>query len=614
LDVNGNINTSGGLCIQGDCKGAWSQVGGQWANGLGGTIYYLGGNVGIGTNTGSQKLAVQGMLGLYPQAYVAPIQRGLFMFHGGTGGSIYAFNHPSGTADPISIAASTLDFNTYIGSTPNTRLSIANGGNIGIGTSTPTRKLEVLATDGEALRLYRNAANAGFGVNLKFAFNNSSGAEVDYAGLHGISASTTAGAEAGDLIFTTVTGGSLTEKMRVSSIGSVGIGTTTPNSAYKLDISGSMNASGGLCLAGDCKTAWSQVGGASQWITGGSNISFNTGNVGIGTTGPGDIVHVRKDQNASTQLLVENATAGASAQADVQLKNNLGHIAQFGVYSSTTTPAGALASGNAYSYTTSPAMVMMANNPVGVIKFATGGVNERMRIDASGNVGVGTTTPSDPMQVDSASGWGVRIRYTGDGQYLRLSSNQISSFTSAGAGRDLYLNPAGGNVGIGTATPTAKIHVAGDGKFTGNLVVDGNIAAKYQDVAEWVESSQSLSAGTVVVLDHTRTNQVVASAKAYDTRVAGVISAQPGITLGESGDAKVLVATTGRVRVKVDATSAPIQVGDLLVTGDREGFAMKSLPVNIAGVQLHRPGTLVGKALEPLAKGTGEILVLLSLQ
>ena len=93
-----------------------------------------------------------------------------------------------------------------------------------------------------------------------------------------------------------------------------------------------------------------------------------------------------------------------------------------------------------------------------------------------------------------------------------------------------------------------------------------------------------------------------------------MISAQPGITLGESGEAKVLVATTGRVKIKVDATSAPIQVGDLLVTGDREGFAMKSLPVNIGGVQLHRPGTLVGKALEPLAKGTGEILVLLSLQ
>ncbi len=42
--------------------------------------------------------------------------------------------------------------------------------------------------------------------------------------------------------------------------------------------------------------------------------------------------------------------------------------------------------------------------------------------------------------------------------------------------------------------------------------------------------------------------------------------------------------------------------------------AMKSEPINIGGVQLHRPGTLIGKALEPLEKGSGRILVLLSLQ
>ena len=75
-----------------------------------------------------------------------------------------------------------------------------------------------------------------------------------------------------------------------------------------------------------------------------------------------------------------------------------------------------------------------------------------------------------------------------------------------------------------------------------------------------------------------------------------------------------LVATTGRVLVNVDATNGPIEIGDLLVTSDREGVAMKSQPVEIGGVRIHRPGTLIGKALEPLANGTGKILVLLSLQ
>jgi cell shape-determining protein MreC len=171
-----------------------------------------------------------------------------------------------------------------------------------------------------------------------------------------------------------------------------------------------------------------------------------------------------------------------------------------------------------------------------------------------------------------------------------------------------------GNVGIGTTSPATKFHVVGDGTMTGNLTVSGTINAKYQDVAEWVQSSQALAAGTVVVLDHTKSNQVIASSQAYDTRVAGVISATPGIALGEDGQGKVLVATTGRVKVRVNATQASIQVGDLLVTSDTEGRAMKSMPINIGGVQIHRPGTLVGKALEPLAKGEGEILVLLSLQ
>jgi len=84
--------------------------------------------------------------------------------------------------------------------------------------------------------------------------------------------------------------------------------------------------------------------------------------------------------------------------------------------------------------------------------------------------------------------------------------------------------------------------------------------------------------------------------------------------LAKKSDNKVLVATTGRVRVRVDASKSPINIGDLLVTSDILGLAMKSEPVNLGGVQIHRPGTLIGKALEPFAKGSGTILVLLSLQ
>ena len=93
-----------------------------------------------------------------------------------------------------------------------------------------------------------------------------------------------------------------------------------------------------------------------------------------------------------------------------------------------------------------------------------------------------------------------------------------------------------------------------------------------------------------------------------------MVSATPGIILGEAGAGRYKIATTGRVKIKVDATRRPIAIGDLLVTSDIPGLAMKSESVTLAGVKMHRPGTIVGKALEPLPAGRGEILALLTLQ
>jgi hypothetical protein len=176
-----------------------------------------------------------------------------------------------------------------------------------------------------------------------------------------------------------------------------------------------------------------------------------------------------------------------------------------------------------------------------------------------------------------------------------------------------------GNVIIGPPATVAPenaaklLNVQGDANFAGT-VTGTNIRAHYQDVAEWVPSTTDLTPGTVVILNRERNNEVMASATAYDTTVAGVVSAQPGLSLGIEGEGKEQIATTGRVKVRVDARRLPIQIGDLLVTSDVPGTAMRSEPMAINGRSFHQPGTIIGKALEPLAGGVGEILVLLSMQ
>jgi hypothetical protein len=246
-----------------------------------------------------------------------------------------------------------------------------------------------------------------------------------------------------------------------------------------------------------------------------------------------------------------------------------------------------------------------------------GGLAERMRITGAGVMVVGKNGDTGTRLL--VRGEGVTLE-AGDGttSNRKAYSDYVSRETAAAAWR------AGMNGAVdytvtdvtNPAVPVTRITMTRAGQLTvnGDISATGKINAKYQDVAEWVPASVDMAPGTVVVLNRDRSNEVMPSMRAYDTAVAGVVSGQPGIVLGEEGIAKEQIATTGRVRVRVDARRAPIAVGDLLVTSDQPGVAMKSQPVVLSGIEMHRPGTVVGKALEPLPEGEGEILVLLSLQ
>jgi hypothetical protein len=242
---------------------------------------------------------------------------------------------------------------------------------------------------------------------------------------------------------------------------------------------------------------------------------------------------------------------------------------------------------------------------------SNGTVNNATGLQGLVYAGGGTIGTAYGLQIGMSAGTGSIG--TGYGVYIEnLPATNDYGIYQKGADDTNYF---AGAVGIGTTTPAAgkMLHVVGNAQFDGT-VTGTNIRAKYQDVAEWVPSSEDLTPGMVVVLDRRTGNTVRASTAAYDTAVAGVVSAAPGVILGEESATKEQVATTGRVRVRVDASRGAIEIGDLLVTSDIPGTAMKSMPIEIGGVAIHRPGTIVGKALEAQKSGEAEILVLLSLQ
>ncbi|HEV7475047.1 MAG TPA: hypothetical protein VGN90_13425 [Pyrinomonadaceae bacterium] len=375
----------------------------------------------------------------------------------------------------------------------------------------------------------------------------------------------------------------------------------------------------------------------AQWTTSGANISnSNSGNVGVGTSSPIYTLDVNGPTNAFRAKVPSSSSSDtiATFESGGGIQGIMRANGFFGL--GTTSPGAKLA-----IVSNTQNLITFSVTPDGTNNYYAGNNHDAFLIDGSTTGTHGTYTSgtvrlfrikamngADSMVVGRGGDMSLTPNTGSAGTALKLSVDATNTYY---AGHDYDVLYIGGTSltthGFYTGKTIRLIHAVnssggdafvlgrdGNASFGGNVTVTGNIAAKYQDVAEWVESSQQLSAGTVVVLDQTKSNQVIASSQSYDTRVAGVISSQPGITLGVNGEGKVLVATTGRVRIKVDASRGSIQVGDLLVTSDVAGVAMKSQPIDVGGVQIHRPGTLVGKALEPLAKGTGEILVLLSLQ
>jgi hypothetical protein len=277
-----------------------------------------GGNVGVGSTAPAYKLDVAGNIGLT------------------SGSSIYG--HDAGAGITFDSTSAILKFITN----SSERMRIDNTGNVGIGTTAPGNKLNVIVSDAntslaagvtqEGLRL--SNSNSTTNNWNEISFYNSTNSSI--AGVLGFQNTDTTN-NYGDFAFATRGSGGFGERMRITSTGNVGIGTTGP--AFPLDLlnagvqigstgmyqlSGFRNSSGdkqGIELGYD-SAGGGVILGATQatgqpiefWTYNGSawaeraRIDKN-GNVGIGTTTPGQLLTVNGNASIGTYLGVGTAPA-----------------------------------------------------------------------------------------------------------------------------------------------------------------------------------------------------------------------------------------------------------------------------------------------------------------
>lgn len=185
-------------------------------------------------------------------------------------------------------------------------------------------------------------------------------------------------------------------------------------------------------------------------------------------------------------------------------------------------------------------------------------------------------------------------------------------------GNGVWGQTEGAGVGVlGTSQSGTGVYGKGGrlaGFFEGDVEVTGDIRLKNADCAEDFDIAglAKVEPGTVMVIDSEGTLRE--SDRAYDKRVAGVISGagnyKPGIVLDkqESSNNRMPIALLGKVYCKVDASYGAIEVGDLLTTSPTPGHAMKT------DDPLQAFGAVIGKALRSLTNGQGLIPILIALQ
>lgn len=224
----------------------------------------------------------------------------------------------------------------------------------------------------------------------------------------------------------------------------------------------------------------------------------------------------------------------------------------------------------------------------------------RLSITHAGRIGIGIRAPA----------YDVHVRHSGDVQI---------AIESTDGGHRLWTLQSSGSV---VPEKAGTFQIIDRDQNIQRLGIDKNGIVSVKalqitggaDVAEPFNTGSRLEPGSLVVIDDAHPGQLIGSSRAYDRRVAGVVSGAndvlPGVTLEqlEPGGERQQIALSGRVYALADTSNGPIHAGDLLTSSNNPAHAMRA--TNLKKAQ----GAIIGKAMSGLEHGSGLVLMLVSLQ
>ena len=213
--------------------------------------------------------------------------------------------------------------------------------------------------------------------------------------------------------------------------GTVGIGTSTPSSSYKLDVAGNINFTGNLYQNGSAVSFETSSGssGSSVFSLNGSDAYYDSGNIGIGNTSPSSTLDVTGTANISSTLTVNPATMGQTGYDAKRRFLDFTHF-QTTNNSTNTEPIVNISTMSTYN---GPYFSIGENSGSDNGNPVTSTIGNKFLVNSDGNVGINTISPTSLLRVYDAPGTDTTMPTVQIGQagtYSKIMATHTDTFTT----------------------------------------------------------------------------------------------------------------------------------------------------------------------------------------